>query len=207
MRKIFRKDQILTIPNLLSLIRLLLIPIILWLYCKKQKYYAAAGVIVLSGITDIVDGRIAHKFNMVSDFGKILDPIADKLTQIATIFCLTTHFHWMWYIIGLFIAKEIILASLGFAVIKTRGEVNSAKWFGKVNTVILYIVMAALIFFPKTPETVADIMIVISGISMCITLVLYCVFYIRLLCEYAKTKTVQTTKTSESVSGETVSLQ
>ena len=86
MHRLFKRDQILTIPNLLSVIRLLMIPVIVWLYCEKQDYIAAAAMIVLSGLTDIADGIIARKFNLVSDLGKILDPVADKLTQAALIF-------------------------------------------------------------------------------------------------------------------------
>jgi len=80
MHRLFKRDQILTIPNLLSLVRLLMIPMIIWLYCEKEDYVAAAVMIVLSGLTDIADGIIARKFHLVSDLGKILDPVADKLT-------------------------------------------------------------------------------------------------------------------------------
>lgn len=80
MHRVLRKDQILTIPNLLSIVRLCLIPLIIWLYCVKKDYTLAVIVILISGATDIVDGFIARHFNMVSDFGKILDPVADKLT-------------------------------------------------------------------------------------------------------------------------------
>ena len=89
MNRIFNKKDILTIPNLLSLLRLLMIPVIVWLYVKEKNYYAATGMVILSGATDIADGIIARKCNMVSDFGKILDPIADKLTQAALIICLS----------------------------------------------------------------------------------------------------------------------
>ena len=99
MHRILKKDQILTIPNLLSVIRLLLIPVIIWLYCIKKKYALAVGVIVLSGITDVADGIIARTCHMVSDFGKILDPIADKLTQGAIILCLTVQYPLMWVLI------------------------------------------------------------------------------------------------------------
>ena len=95
MHRIFRKDQVLTIPNLLSVIRLALIPLIVWLYIGKQEYSAAVAVILISGATDIIDGFIARKFNMVSDLGKILDPVADKLTQATVILCLTVKYRWM----------------------------------------------------------------------------------------------------------------
>ena len=89
MNRIFNKKDILTIPNLLSLFRLLMIPVIVWLYVKEKNYYAAAAMVLISGATDIADGIIARKFNMISDFGKILDPMADKLTQGALIICLS----------------------------------------------------------------------------------------------------------------------
>lgn len=89
------KNKILTIPNILSFLRLCLIPVIVWLYVDKQDYLWALLVLILSGITDIVDGIIARKCNMISDFGKAFDPIADKLTQMATLYCLISRFSYM----------------------------------------------------------------------------------------------------------------
>lgn len=106
MHRIFRKDQVLTIPNLLSVIRLALIPLIVWLYIGKQEYSAAVAVILISGATDIIDGFIARKFNMVSDLGKILDPVADKLTQATVILCLTVKYRWMRGLIVLFVVSS-----------------------------------------------------------------------------------------------------
>lgn len=93
--------QILTIPNLLSVFRILLIPLIVWLYCGKQDYLLAAWVLLLSGVTDIADGFIARHFHMVSDLGKVLDPIADKLTQTVALVCLLTRFRAVWRSEGL----------------------------------------------------------------------------------------------------------
>ncbi len=95
MHRIFSKDQVLTIPNLLNVIRLVLIPLIVWLYVGKQAYSAAVIVILISGATDIIDGAIARRFHMVSDLGKILDPVADKLTQAAVILCLAVKYRCM----------------------------------------------------------------------------------------------------------------
>ena len=78
-----RQHQILTIPNFMSLFRLCLIPLIVWLYHGKEMYGWAAVVLVISGITDVADGIVARHFHMVSDFGKAFDPVADKLTQFA----------------------------------------------------------------------------------------------------------------------------
>ncbi len=136
--KRFQKENILTIPNMISLFRIILIPIIIWLYCCSCDYTAAAIIVALSGITDIIDGKIARKINMVSDLGKVLDPIADKLTQLALICCLTTRFQWMWGLLILLIIKECLMILWGYLTIKTTNAVNSAKWYGKLSTVILY---------------------------------------------------------------------
>ena len=84
------QSRILTIPNLLSFFRLCLIPVFMWLYCVEKNYLWTGIILILSGLTDTVDGIIARKFNMISDLGKVLDPIADKLTQAAMLFCLLT---------------------------------------------------------------------------------------------------------------------
>ena len=89
----FTKEDIFTIPNILSFLRILMIPGIVVLYCVYQEYAWATALIVLSGITDVVDGRIARTFNMVSDFGKMLDPVADKLTQAAVVVCLVIRYN------------------------------------------------------------------------------------------------------------------
>lgn len=180
MHRLIKKDQILTIPNLLSIVRLLLIPVIIWLYCVKKEYNWAVGVILLSGATDIVDGFIARHFNMISDFGKILDPVADKLTQATVIICLIAKHKLLLPLIILFVLKEIVMGVFGFLAIKKKDSVNSAKWYGKLNTVVLYAVMMLLILFPGMGDTLADTLIIISGAVMIMTLALYTRFYIRL---------------------------
>ena len=89
------KDKILTIPNILSFFRICLIPVIVWLYIGKEDYSLTLIILILSGFTDVVDGIIARKCNMISDFGKAFDPIADKLTQAAMLCCLVVRFQHM----------------------------------------------------------------------------------------------------------------
>lgn len=180
MHRLFSKKQILTVPNLLSLVRLLLIPVILWLYIGKQNNYAAIVIIALSGLTDVVDGYIARRFNMVSDLGKILDPIADKLTQGSLILCLTVTYDWMKWLIALFVVKEIAMAVMGLLVIKQKDSVNSAQWHGKLSTVLLYATMIVLIMFPGMPLPVVNTLIVTCAIVIVMSLTLYTKFYIKL---------------------------
>ena len=109
----FSAKNILTIPNLISLFRILLIPLIIWLYCGKKQYTATIAVIVISGASDIIDGKIARKFHMVSDVGKVLDPIADKLTQATLVICLTARYPWMWALLAIFAVKERLMLLWG----------------------------------------------------------------------------------------------
>ena len=118
MKRFFKKNQILTIPNLLSVVRIALIPVIVWLYSFEQNYHAAIGVILLSAVTDIVDGWIARHFNMISDFGKALDPLADKLTQAALLLCLLSKYELMWGLIVIFGLCEITKFTLGIIIAK-----------------------------------------------------------------------------------------
>ena len=180
MHRILQKNQILTIPNLLSMVRLLLIPVILWLYIGAGNNILAIAVIILSGLTDVVDGYIARRFHMVSDFGKILDPVADKLTQGALILCLTVTYDWMKWLIVLFVLKECAMLIMGFLVIRKENSVNSAQWHGKLNTVMLYGTMCILILFPKMPLALANALIVACALTIILSFVLYTGFYIRL---------------------------
>ena len=181
MHRLFRREQILTIPNLLSLFRLLLIPVIIWLYCEKEDYIAAAIMTVLSGLTDIADGVIARKFYLVSDFGKILDPIADKLTQAALIFCLIAKYDWMLWLFIFFAVKELSMGISGLIVIKKKDVVNSAQWFGKLSTMVLYAVMILLFLFPDISTGWAKAMILLCAAVLLLSLVKYLTFHCRLL--------------------------
>lgn len=180
MHRLFQKEQILTIPNLLSLIRLLLIPVILWLYLVKAEYVLAVAVIVLSGATDILDGYIARHYNMVSDLGKIIDPLADKLTQFSMIFCLYNRYRGIRYLLALFVVKEAIMAWFGWLAIRKKDSVNSAQWFGKATTVALYATMVILFLFPTIPAQYANGLFVLCGSLILLSLIKYLAFYRKL---------------------------
>lgn len=173
MNRIFNKKQILTIPNLLSLFRLLLIPVIIWLYQCKHDYLAAASVTVLSGATDVIDGIIARKFNMVSDFGKILDPIADKFTQITVLFCLVSRFPVMALPLSILIVKEIIAAITNMLTIKKTDKVMGAVWHGKVTTILLYAMMIIHLIWFNISDIASNILICICTAMMLLSAILY----------------------------------
>ena len=168
-----KKEDILTIPNFLSFFRILLIPVIAVLYSIYDSHIAAVVVIALSGLTDILDGKIARRFNMVSDFGKFIDPVADKLTQLAMILCLLAKYAGMQGLVILMVLKESFLFAFSYVTFKKTGVVNSARWYGKATTALLYAVMVVLFLFPNIPVTVADTLIFLCGAMIFVSMVLY----------------------------------
>ena len=167
--------KILTIPNILSTFRISLIPIIVWLYLIKKNYLLTGALVLFSGITDVVDGWIARRFNMISDLGKVLDPIADKSTQAVVVMLLATRFHLMLLPLIVGVIKEIFMAISGCLVVKRCGVVLGAEWHGKLATVMLTLTMALhLLWYEITPKfSTATIML--SSIAIVLSLVLYAI--------------------------------
>ncbi|MBQ7323198.1 MAG: CDP-alcohol phosphatidyltransferase family protein [Clostridia bacterium] len=174
------KDQILTIPNLLSFFRIALIPIIAWLYCTEHPYWALS-VVILSGLTDLADGYIARKYNMITDFGKMIDTIADKLTQGVVLICLLTHFPWMWLPLGIMILKESFSLSLRLIVFKKTELVTSAVWHGKLCTCLLYFIMALHIVWPTIPSLPSLISIFVVSAVMIYSFIRYTIDGINII--------------------------
>lgn len=188
MSKRWNKRSVLTVPNAMSLLRLALIPLYLWLYCTKELYGWALAVLVLSGITDMLDGRIARQFDQVSDVGKILDPVADKLTQAALIISLAGRYPEIWFLFGLFAFKEVLVGIAALLVLVRTDTVKSAQWFGKMSTFVLEFSMGVLIIFPHISATVADALLVISAAVLTFAGVRYMIYDVRLLREHTKQK-------------------
>ena len=140
--------RIVTIPNLLSLFRLLLIPCMLYCYLQLHQPLWTMGLLVLSGLTDVIDGRIARRFRMISNLGKILDPIADKLTQVAMIACLVWLHPQLILVLSVQVVRELTLGITGLVVMKRTRLVSGADWHGKACTVLLYLSVLLLFLMP-----------------------------------------------------------
>ena len=177
-RKYLTREQIVTIPNFMSFFRLALVPFIIRVYLRGA-YYTAAALVALSGATDILDGIIARKFNMVSDLGKMLDPFCDKVTHAALLVCLLTRYRYIWMVLVLLAVKELTMLTLGSIAVKRRDEVHSAKWFGKLCTVILETSTIVLMLFPTIPEWTVQSMMSLCSAAMIFSLVMYTIFFLR----------------------------
>lgn len=169
------KNKILTIPNVLSMMRICMIPLFVWLYIEKADYQAATVVLLLSGITDVLDGYIARRFNMSSDFGKAIDPVADKLTQFTMLICLMSRFSFMWIPICLLFVKELFLGITSLLAIKKTGEVHGAKWHGKVATCLIYAMIFTHVIWYDIPYEVSMILLVASVSMMLVS----CFYYAK----------------------------
>jgi len=174
--------KIFTIPNLMSFSRIIMIPICVWLYVLKKNYAGATLVLLLSGLTDILDGYIARRFHMVSDLGKALDPVADKLTQWVMLLCLLSRFPDMLVLVILQFCKELLMGITSFWVVKKTGIVQSAVWHGKLNTVFLYFLIFLHFVWYEIPIAVSDGMIGVCTVTMLFSCVLYVSSHLVLIC-------------------------
>lgn len=174
------KTKILTIPNLLSLLRLLMIPLFILLYLNGHEGWTAA-VLVLSGVTDVVDGYIARHFNQVSDIGKALDPVADKLTQAAMLLCLIARYPMMIAPFVLLAVKEVFAAISGLLVIRRTGIVPGAEWHGKLTTLLLYGMMIVHVVWQEIPAWLSNTLNGGCITMMLVSLALYAKRNIRMI--------------------------
>lgn len=134
------------LPNAITLVRLLLIPVFVFsfYYYGQSKYYIPLLILLIAGITDFLDGFIARRFNLVTKWGKILDPLVDKLLQISVLFVLTSaKLIPLWIIIVVFL-KEFLMI-IGSGVLYKKKIVVQASWYGKVTTILFYIAIIIVI--------------------------------------------------------------
>ena len=155
------------LPNLLTTVRLLLIPVFIYFMVINQNFPLAAAIFLVSGLTDIVDGLIARKCNMVTNFGKIYDPFVDKLMQITAIVCLAiSEIVPIWVIVIVILKEATMIISGGILYLKKI--VVHSNWYGKACTVLFYAIMFVFILWRDMPHT--------WQLGLCITMVAAMIF-------------------------------
>lgn len=153
------KKDVFTIPNLLSLFRLVLIPVYVVIYLNAQElweYFLAAAILAVSCLTDMIDGKIARHYNMISTLGKILDPIADKATQFTLTLCLSIKYPVLRFVLVLFIIKELFQGIAGLVNLRRGKMLPGALIAGKVCTTILFISLILLVLMPDLDESIIN---------------------------------------------------
>ena len=182
------RDQVLTIPNILSFFRLALIPVIVWLYAFVGSREWSVLVILISGFTDILDGFIARKFNMMSDLGKAIDPLADKLTQLAVLACLIIDYPLIALPVAIMLVKETASFVLRFILFKKTEQVGGARWHGKINTTLLVAMIVLHVLWIDIPTEVSTIAILACTASMIFSCTLYSIEVGRALAAASKSE-------------------
>lgn len=170
------KKEILTIPNLLSFFRLVLIPVYIYIYMHavtKFQFYTAGAILAVSCLTDLVDGKIARHYNMISTLGKILDPLADKATQFALTLCLSLKYPVLNTVLALFVMKEGFQLILGFVNLLRGKMLPGALMAGKICTTVLFVSLIALVLFPELPGAAVNTVALFDGIFLMISFVSY----------------------------------
>ncbi|MCL2884056.1 MAG: CDP-alcohol phosphatidyltransferase family protein [Oscillospiraceae bacterium] len=147
--KLWNIELKMTVPNAMSLFRVALVPVFAVLYLKGYLWPSLA-VLVLSGLTDLFDGMVARRFHQISDLGKLLDPIADKLTQVTVVICVAVKIPALIPLVVLLFCKELGQAVGGLLLLRRGEKMQGARWWGKVATFVFYVVMGVLMLFSES---------------------------------------------------------
>ena len=154
------KKDIFTIPNMLSMFRLLLIPVYIIIYLNAhapRDFFLAGSILAVSCLTDMIDGQIARRFNMISNFGKFLDPLADKMTQLTLTVCLSIRYPMLRLVLLLFLAKEFFQAITALILYRRGKALPGAIMPGKICTTVLFVSFILLVLIPDLNPKIANI--------------------------------------------------
>ncbi len=153
------------IPNILTTVRLIIIPFFAYYMLVAEDFWIAAILFLFSGITDIVDGWIARRYNMITDVGSVYDPFVDKLMQITSVVCLAVKDVVPIWIICVVAVKELSMIAAGIVLYIKKIVVHS-NWYGKAATVIFYAIILALIIFPDIGDAIKTSLLAVLVIVM-----------------------------------------
>lgn len=176
----FKKADLFTIPNILGYFRILLLPVI-GVAVVEDWYGIKVGLLAISGLTDFLDGKIARKFNQVTELGKVLDPVADKLTLCVLFFCLAIRNPYARIIFALMAGKELFMVVMQLYVCHRAGRTTGgALWFGKVCTFVMFFSLLAFLFWRRMPAVAEQVLTVVSCAVILFAWVMYARTFIRM---------------------------
>ncbi|MCL2496051.1 MAG: CDP-alcohol phosphatidyltransferase family protein [Clostridiales bacterium] len=170
LRNSIRPQEILKAPNLLSLLRLALIPLVLYYYSNGQVRLAGI-LLIASALTDVADGFIARRFKLITNLGKMLDPLADKLTQICVAICLCISYKALLPLALVLVIKDLLMLCMGLTLLRRGKQPFSARWWGKTATVAFYTAVSIIMLFgdslsPASIWAISSTVVLLMGYSM-----------------------------------------
>ncbi len=169
------------IPNYLTIIRLILVPIIFALILYEH-YTIAIIVYIIANLTDVLDGYIARKFNLISDFGKLMDPLADKITQVGTILALILKRIIPFWILIIISLKEITMIVVASVLFKKKIVTVHSKWYGKAATVLLFIAIVFTLLSERI-AVLSSVTIYLYYLSIAMTLFAGVMYVKNIVCK------------------------
>lgn len=180
----FKPRDLVTVPNLITYVRFLLVPPFMYFFLNMN--FVMAGIMVgLSGLSDCFDGFFARKLNQVTSLGKILDPIADKVTLISVAVCMVIYMPAIMPIMMVLVTKEFLMLLGGFILLLCKVAPPPANIFGKVATVIFYFVICLIIFIKiltgQENMLLVYIGLILTALAMIIALIQYGIVFFRLI--------------------------
>ena len=169
-----RKEDLFKIPNILCYLRILMVPLFVYIF-SKGYYWQSALIVILAALTDIADGWIARNFNLITDWGKFIDPLADKLMQFAMLIMALFKSRWVFVLIIVFALKELIMLGVGLYIYHKGSNLNGAIWCGKLCTVVLDISLLTIIALPHKylSSQLIIMLIIISSAFLLLSFVFY----------------------------------
>lgn len=176
------KKDFFTIPNMLSAFRLILIPVYVVIYLRATEtvdYIIAASILAVSCLTDMIDGQIARRFNMISTIGKFLDPVADKATQFTLLVCLAITYPVLWTLAVLMVIKESFQFIAGLIAFRKGKMLSGALISGKICTVVLFLSLITMVLLPDMDPKYITWITLVDGVFMLISFAHYALTYYK----------------------------
>ena len=184
------------IPNALSVLRILLILPFMVLYLMGLDNWAF-GVLLVSGITDMLDGYIARRYNMITDCGKLLDPLSDKLTQVSVVVALACRYKELLPLALLCLVKEVCQAIGSVILLRRKSKVRGSRWFGKLSTIMFYACMLVMVLWTDAPSGARWALVSVASLCMLLAFIGYFRLYIQIRREEAMEESVDPSQVSE----------
>jgi len=177
-------EKIFTVPNIISFIRVILI-IPFAIFFIRGAYVVAFSFLVLSGLSDCLDGFLARKLNQVTTLGKMLDPVADKLTLVTVIICLGSIMPAIIPLVIALVIKDVSMLIGGYYLLRKEITPPAAKWYGKMATIIFYVSVVVIVFSQAFLDYHNQLMVIVllsaTVVSMLFALIKYAIIFIQLL--------------------------
>lgn len=176
----------LNIPNILTTVRFLLVPVFAY-FIYEGQYILSVIILTIAGITDFLDGHIARKYNMITSWGKLADPLADKFMQLTALIILAIKDKIPLYAVAIILLKEILMVAGSILLLKQDEFVVSANWYGKVTTVILYLAVILIML----NITLGNYLLLAALVATIFSFVNYGLIFIRIKTGHGSKQTVQ----------------